>query len=99
MMEVPMGLSSLLVEFGILLDTNKPENKPKTNFTVERQLKRGPKAATPVEKNQPKSIDDKDRDTALELAKEVGAKTPIAKLMENLDLKKVYEALNDIRFK
>jgi 3-hydroxyisobutyrate dehydrogenase-like beta-hydroxyacid dehydrogenase len=63
---------------------------------VVRQLQRPPKVLSPAEKIQPKSIDDKDRETALELAEEVGAETPITHFMTELDLKQVYDSLNRI---
>jgi 3-hydroxyisobutyrate dehydrogenase-like beta-hydroxyacid dehydrogenase len=66
---------------------------------VVRQLQRAPKAPGPTEKAQPKSIDEKDRETALELADEIGAATPISHFMTELDLKKVYDALNQINHK
>ena len=68
------------------------------NVLVRRLLK-PPTAPVPEEKVQPKSIGDKDRDTALELAEEVGAETPITNFMTELDLKKVYDALNRISHK
>ncbi len=64
---------------------------------VVRQLQRAPKAPSTTEKVQHKSIDEKDRETALELAEEVGAETPITHFMTELDLKKVYDSLNRIR--
>ena len=70
--------------------------KVSTGFSIGmnvlvRRLQRAPTAPSPTEKAQPKSIDDKDRDTALELAEEVGAETPITNFMTELDLKRVYD--------
>lgn len=40
-----------------------------------------------------KSLEEKDNQTAIELAKEVGAKTPLSQCMLELELKKIYDAL------
>jgi 3-hydroxyisobutyrate dehydrogenase len=61
---------------------------------LDMQLHR-PSLVTPLPpaKDRPKSLDDKDRDFALELAVDVGAATPIAQLMGILDLEKVYDGV------
>ena len=65
--------------------------------TLVRQLRRPlPVTSASGVKDHPKSLDDKDRDFALELAGAVGAETPLTRLMTGLDLEKVYDALNRI---
>jgi 3-hydroxyisobutyrate dehydrogenase-like beta-hydroxyacid dehydrogenase len=62
---------------------------------LEMQIKRMIPAPTgPSSKGQTKSLDDKDRDFALELADVVGASAPLAHLMAELDLEKTYDAIN-----
>jgi 3-hydroxyisobutyrate dehydrogenase-like beta-hydroxyacid dehydrogenase len=61
---------------------------------LEMQLRRQiPSAPAKPVKGQPKTLDDKDRDLALELASAVGAATPLARLMKGLDLEKTYDAI------
>jgi 3-hydroxyisobutyrate dehydrogenase-like beta-hydroxyacid dehydrogenase len=64
-----------------------------------RRLQRAQTAKPSTEKVQIKSIDEKDRDTALALAEEVGADTPITDLMARLDLKKIYSGFDRVSFK
>jgi 3-hydroxyisobutyrate dehydrogenase-like beta-hydroxyacid dehydrogenase len=62
---------------------------------LDMQLRRPQPRPQPAQttKNQPKSLDDKDWDFVLELAQTVGAETPLAKLMVQLDLEKVYNGV------
>jgi 3-hydroxyisobutyrate dehydrogenase-like beta-hydroxyacid dehydrogenase len=64
-----------------------------------RRMGKPPTLPGAAEKGQPKSIDEKDRDTALELAEDVGAETPITHFMAELDLKKYYDAISQISHK
>jgi 3-hydroxyisobutyrate dehydrogenase-like beta-hydroxyacid dehydrogenase len=65
--------------------------------TLVMQLRRPrPPAPAPSVKGQPKSLDDKDREFALELAEAVRAETPLTRFMTGLDLEKVYDALNGV---
>lgn len=63
-------------------------------MTLVRQL-REPRASEAAPRSDgTKTLGDKDRDHALELAQEVGAETPLTRFMTSLDLDRLYQTLN-----
>ncbi|MBN1190489.1 MAG: NAD(P)-dependent oxidoreductase [Dehalococcoidales bacterium] len=64
---------------------------------LDMQLRRPyPASQIPERNDRTKSLDDKDRDLALELAAAVGAQTPISQLIGLLDLETVYDGVRRI---